>query len=182
MGWYVMVLQTEVLDVTAKGSLSDITMSTLSTKLFGSYPTVDVGSPNLANVAVNGSVFMDRDALSGRFIGVSIEMVLIRINCNGNRWGCILINLTTQEDPMASSYQVGLRSVEQNLINLIPTNTKNRFCVQQHTTDLGVQIDSYNCGIYVLLAFEAFVWGTSPGVVSKDMLQNIRYRYLNICM
>ncbi|GMF48297.1 unnamed protein product [Phytophthora fragariaefolia] len=76
--------ETEVLDIAAKGSLSDITMSTLSTKLFGSYPTVDVASPNLANVAVNGSVFMDRDVLFGLFIGVSIEMVLIPINCNGN--------------------------------------------------------------------------------------------------
>ncbi|GMF59826.1 unnamed protein product [Phytophthora fragariaefolia] len=36
--------ETEVLDLAAKGSLSDITMSTLSTKWFGSYPTVAVAS------------------------------------------------------------------------------------------------------------------------------------------
>ncbi|GMF20625.1 unnamed protein product [Phytophthora fragariaefolia] len=70
----------EVLDLATNGSLSDITKSTLSMKLFGSIPTVVVTSPNLANVAVNESAFMDRDALSGLFIGVSIEMVLVPIN------------------------------------------------------------------------------------------------------
>ncbi|KAF1783777.1 hypothetical protein GQ600_12557 [Phytophthora cactorum] len=45
-----------------------------------------------------------------------------------------------------------------------------------------VQTDSYNCGVYVLLAFKVFCGAEPLGHLDKKTLQCLRYRYLRMCM
>ncbi|ETP53737.1 hypothetical protein F442_01382 [Phytophthora nicotianae P10297] len=54
--------------------------------------------------------------------------------------------------------------------------------VGTYESGLGVQVDSYNCGVYVLLAFEIFCGAEPLGHVDKKTLQCLRYRYLRMCM
>ncbi|OWZ16790.1 Glycoside hydrolase [Phytophthora megakarya] len=43
-------------------------------------------------------------------------------------------------------------------------------------------LDSYNGGVYVLLAFEMFCGSEPLGNLSKTTLQYLRYRYLCMCL
>ncbi|KAI9980281.1 hypothetical protein PInf_026462 [Phytophthora infestans] len=54
--------------------------------------------------------------------------------------------------------------------------------VRAFESGLGVQTDSYNCGIYVLLAFEMFCGAEPLGYLDKKTLQCLRYRYLRKSM
>ncbi|TYZ58093.1 hypothetical protein PybrP1_001415 [[Pythium] brassicae (nom. inval.)] len=47
-------------------------------------------------------------------------------------------------------------------------------------SNTGIQSDSYNCGVFVLLFAEEVVLGHRVGLVSKRELQYLRYRYLCI--
>ncbi|KAF1785472.1 hypothetical protein GQ600_2957 [Phytophthora cactorum] len=47
---------------------------------------------------------------------------------------------------------------------------------------MGVQLDSYNCGLFVLLAFEHVTGVPSVGQMDKKLLMYLRYRYLSLCL
>ncbi|POM62998.1 hypothetical protein PHPALM_27779 [Phytophthora palmivora] len=53
---------------------------------------------------------------------------------------------------------------------------------ESRALECDVQSDSYNCGVYVLLAFEIFCGSESLGHLDKKTLQCMRYRYLRMCM
>ncbi|KAI9995002.1 hypothetical protein PInf_011887 [Phytophthora infestans] len=174
----------EVLDLAAKGRLSDVTMSTVFNKVFGPSPDVIVVSPHAITVSMNIG-HMDVDTLKGSFFGAATERVLIPINCNSSHWCAIMISLATGEvkcyDPMQSTYKVGVRAKAEQLKALLPDRA-GRYHVGFYDADFGIQTDSYNCGIYVLLASEVFSGATSPGVVDSQKLRCLRYRYLKMCM
>lgn len=182
----VMWVQMHVLDVAAKGQLSDDTMSTLLTKLFGPNPMIRVASPGSIRVPVNGEIWTDDDALPALFFGASTEQVLVSVNCNLNHWCVIMIDLEKRRiyfyDPMESTYKVGVRSAAEHIKNLLRVQGFEGCRVQSYGSHLGVQTDNYNCGIYVLVACEVFAGAQSPGLIDKKTLQYLRYRYLSLCI
>ncbi|ETO77469.1 hypothetical protein F444_07341 [Phytophthora nicotianae P1976] len=64
------------------------------------------------------------------------------------------------------------------LISLLPNDARPRPRMQTFEPGLEVQVDSYNCGIYVLLAFEMFCGAEPLGHLDKKTLQCLHYRYL----
>ncbi|KAE9352279.1 hypothetical protein PR003_g4456 [Phytophthora rubi] len=84
-------------------------------------------------------------------------------------------------DSSASSYLVSLRAVAQKLITLLPNDVRPSTRLQIYESGLGIQADNYNCGVYVLLAFEKFCGAKPLGHVDKKTLQCLRYRYLRMC-
>ncbi|OWY99178.1 hypothetical protein PHMEG_00029871 [Phytophthora megakarya] len=158
-------------------------MTNVMTKLFGSNPKVRVASPNMISVPINGKVWTDNQALAALYFGASDEKFMIPVNCNGNHWCSIMIELGEKKriyfyDPMESSYKTGVRSAAQVAKQLVPEQQLDGCRAQSYGSHLGVQTDSYNCGIYVLIAFELFAGAASPGLVDKRTLQYMRYRYL----
>ena len=74
-----------------------------------------------------------------------------------------------------------MRSLAEKLTSMVPDASPRRYRVRVYTDDLGVQVDSYNCGIYMLLAFEIFTGADKMKLLSKKELQYLRYRYLRMC-
>ncbi|ETI34850.1 hypothetical protein F443_18727 [Phytophthora nicotianae P1569] len=124
----------------------------------------------------------------GALDGVSREKILIPLYFNGNHWCAIMIDMTTRSikyyDPMQSSYSKDVRALAERLAGLRPTTATERARVQPYPTDMGVQVGSYNCGIYMLLAFEMFANPDAPKLppLSRKMLAYLRYRYLVLCI
>ncbi|KAG3077192.1 hypothetical protein PC121_g7490 [Phytophthora cactorum] len=85
-------------------------------------------------------------------------------------------------DSSSSTYLTCVRSVAQTLITLLPEGARPSPRVQTYESGLGAQVDSYNCGVYVLLAFEMFCGAESLGHLDKKSLQCLRYRYLYMWM
>eukprot|EP00644_Phytophthora_capsici_P019284 jgi/Phyca11/132892/e_gw1.255.8.1 len=136
-------------------------------------------------VVVEGAVSVNTHELAKMFFGMSNERVLLPINCNGVHWCSIMVDLATSEvliyDPMSSSYMANARDVAQILIPLLPTPAKTRYRIRTYESELGTQMDSYNCGLFVLVAFEMFCGANVPGKRSRSLLQYLRYRYLCMC-
>ncbi|KAF1784425.1 Ulp1 protease family, C-terminal catalytic domain [Phytophthora cactorum] len=86
--------------------------------------------------------------------------------CDSNYWCSIMIDIAKRTvyiyDSMQSSY---LRTVRVT-----------------YDSDLGVQLDNYNCGVFVLLAFEHFTGAPSVGRMDKKLIMYLRYRYLSLCL
>ncbi|EGZ29272.1 hypothetical protein PHYSODRAFT_309714 [Phytophthora sojae] len=112
------------------------------------------------------------DTIREIFFGMSDEKVLIPINASGIHWCCIMIDLTKND----------VRVVAEMLVAIIPDARVKRYRIRRVDGDLGIQFDSYNCGIYVLVSFELFVREERTGALDKDLLKCLRYRYLCMCM
>ncbi|KAI9992732.1 hypothetical protein PInf_014600 [Phytophthora infestans] len=179
--WDLRLLSSEVLDLAAKGRLSDVTMSTVLNKLLGPSPDVIVVSPHAITVSMNTG-HMQVNTLKASFFGASAERVLIPIDCNPSHWCAILINLAAGEvkcyDPMQSTYKVGVRAKAEQLIALLPDRA-GRYHVGFYDADFCIQTDSYNCGIYVPLASEVFSGATSPGLVGNQKLRAAKVTSVN---
>ncbi|GMF26389.1 unnamed protein product [Phytophthora fragariaefolia] len=128
----------------------------------------------------------DAEGLEAIFFGPPSERVIIPVNCNGNHWSSIMIDLGAKHiyfyDPIKSKYKLRVRAVAHRIAVRISGWCQHQYWVQGYTPDLGIQTDSYNCGIYVVVACEISVGTASPGYVDKRTLQYLRYRYLNICL
>lgn len=175
-----------MLDFAAKGSLEDTTMWTAMQKLFGTDNMVVMINPTTVSITRNDSIRTDRDALRVALNEVSSQRILIPINCSGNHWCAIIVNSATDEillyDPMHSSYMASIRAVAGSLVSLLPGAGVKRYRTRLYESSLGIQTDSYNCGVYVLLVFEMLCGANAVGAVDKKMLQCLRYRYLCMCL
>ncbi|ETL94914.1 hypothetical protein L917_07211 [Phytophthora nicotianae] len=176
-----------VLDLAAKGSLCDEIMTTVMTKLFSANPILNVASPHTISVPVNDKIWTDNQALATLIFGAPTGKFLIPVNCNQNHWCSIMVGIGEKKklyyyDPMGSSYKNGVRSAAQVVKQLITDQLLDGCRAQSYGSHLGIQTDSYNCGIYVLLAFELFAGAPSPGILGKKTLQYLRYRYLHMCI
>ncbi|KAF1786541.1 hypothetical protein GQ600_2578 [Phytophthora cactorum] len=83
---------------------------------------------------------------------------------------------------MSSSYSNNTIVLAETLKPLLPLEDSLRFRVSPYATDMGVQVDSYNCGMYVLLAFEEFVGKEPLTYISAKELPFFSYRYLCRCI
>ncbi|OWZ19923.1 LOW QUALITY PROTEIN: hypothetical protein PHMEG_0005748 [Phytophthora megakarya] len=175
---------TELLDLTAKSTISAQTMETVLTKLFHS--DKDVRVITIARVK-NGSISTDQGHFRRGLAGATNKMkVLIPVNCSNNHWCAVLMNLQKGRsyiyDPMASSYLAAVRAVAQTLTRMVPEEARPSTRLINHVLGLRIQTDSYYCGVYVLLAFEMFCGSEPLGNLSKTTLQYLRYRYLCMCL
>ncbi|GMF21154.1 unnamed protein product [Phytophthora fragariaefolia] len=76
-------------------------MGTSLNKLFGADPSTVVASPNIMGVSVSEEVTTDAEGLEAIFFGTSSERVIIPVNCNGNHWSSIMIDLGAKDVPLA---------------------------------------------------------------------------------
>ncbi|EGZ22159.1 hypothetical protein PHYSODRAFT_488787 [Phytophthora sojae] len=116
----------------------------------------------------------------------SRDIVLIPVNCNNNHWCCIMINRATQHitfyDLLNSKYALHVRAVAHKLAGILRSTMRDSFFnVRSFDTDVEIQRDSYNCGVYVLLSFEHFTGAPCFGQVDKTTLEYLRYRYMTMC-
>ncbi|KAE9047384.1 hypothetical protein PR003_g2886 [Phytophthora rubi] len=162
-----------LLYVARKGTLGDKVMQTITAKLFGNNPSI-IGLDCARFGAIIDGINVDE--IKPVMYGVSDEKVLIPINCNGNHWCFIMIDLGNAllyyYDPMASIYAMKLRVLASKLKDVIQVADDRRIRVQPLTTNMGIQVDSYNCGVYNLLAFEMFV---NPGAEPDGLVELERY-------
>ncbi|POM67919.1 Hypothetical protein PHPALM_15984, partial [Phytophthora palmivora] len=162
----------DMVDLAAKETLSAQVMQMILHKLFGAEPGVRVIDPSNLGIS-NGAITTDSGISNG-------------LNCNNNHWCGVLMNLEKGRvyvyDSMASSYATSIRAVTQQMIPMIPESARPSARLVTHDPGLGIQSDSYNCGVYVLLAFEIFCGSEPLGHLDKKTLQCMRYRYLRICM
>ncbi|GMF18831.1 unnamed protein product [Phytophthora fragariaefolia] len=147
---------------------------TLLNKLFGADPSIIVASPNIVSVSVSEEVTTDAEGLEAIFFGTSSERVIIPVNGNGNHRSSIMIDLGAKHiyfyDPMKSKYKLGVRAVAHHIAVRISGWRQHQYRFLGYTPDLGIQTDSYNCGIYVVVACEIFAGTASPGYVDKRTL------------
>ncbi|GMF50232.1 unnamed protein product [Phytophthora fragariaefolia] len=141
------------------------------------------GSTSTLGVVVDGHVTANQSDTLLAIPVLSNEIVLFPVNCSGNQWCSVMLYLNKRKvfiyDSSASSYLVSLRAVAQKLITLLPIDVRPSPRLHVFEPGLGVQVDNYNCGVYVLLAFEIFL--ASPiRYVNKQTLQCLRYRYLRV--
>ncbi|GMF52109.1 unnamed protein product [Phytophthora fragariaefolia] len=137
------------------------------------------------NACADGHVMANQSDIQLAMSGLSNEIVLFPVNCNGNHWCSVMLDLNKRKvficDSSASSYLVSLRVVAQKLITLLPIDVRPSTRLHVFEPGLGVQVDNYNCGVYVLLAFEIFCGASPFGYVNKQTLQCLRCRYLRLC-
>ncbi|KAL4105412.1 hypothetical protein PRIC1_003477 [Phytophthora ramorum] len=176
----------DMVDLAAKETLSAQVMQMILHKLFGADHSVRVIDPSNLGIS-NGAVTTDSGYFKRALAGVTQNMkVLFPINCNNNHWCAVLMNLEKGRvyvyDSMSSSDAVSIRAVAQQIIALLPGDVRPSARLQIHDPGLGVQSDSYNCGMYVLLSFEMFCGSEPIGHLDKKTLQCMRYRYLRMCM
>lgn len=161
-------------------------MHMVLTKKFGQDPNVVVFEASMLGAVVDGHMGADKESIRRKMEGLSNQKVLFPVNCNGNHWCSVMMNLEKGKvaiyDSSSSTYLVSVRSVAQVLISLLPNGVNPSQRVQTYESGLGAQVDSYNCGIYVLLAFEMFCGAEPLGYIGKKTLQCLRYRYLRMCM
>ncbi|ETP04967.1 hypothetical protein F441_18341 [Phytophthora nicotianae CJ01A1] len=158
--------QIEVLALVGKELISDEVMHKLLTKLFLPGSGVVVFDASTLGVVVDGEVSTSNDVIREALSGVS-----------NKKSGTVDVY-----DSSSSSYLDGVRAVAQNMMIFLPTNVKKPARGRTFESSLGVQTDSYNCGIYVLLAFEIFYGAETLGYLDKKTLQCLRYRYLRKMM
>ncbi|GMF56100.1 unnamed protein product [Phytophthora fragariaefolia] len=135
----------------------------------------------------HGPIVTDRGHFKRALVGATKSMkVLWPINCNNNHWCAVLMDLQKGRvyiyDSMATSYTTSVRVVAEQLITTLAADVRPSSRFMTHDPGLGVQTDSYNCGVYVLLAFELFCGSEPLGHLDKKTLQCMRYRYLCMCM
>jgi hypothetical protein len=98
-----------------------------------------------------------------------------------------MINCASEDivfyDPMGSSHSEDVKTIANDIVPLLPAPTKRRrYYVHPYNADLGIQLDNYNCGLFVLVACEIYCGASSPGPNERALLQYLRYRYLCMCL
>ncbi|ETO99761.1 hypothetical protein F441_22819 [Phytophthora nicotianae CJ01A1] len=177
-------VQAEALELVGKSPLGDGTVNTLMLKLFAErVDTIGIDTSIAGNV-MNG--FLPVDTMKSVLLGATGEKILIPVICGKNHWCSIMIDLTCKDvliyDPMNSSYGSKVRPLADKLVTMLPDFAPRKYRVRLYLSELGVQVDSYNCGMYMLLAFEVFAGANTLSLLSRKELQYLRYRYLCMCI
>lgn len=178
-------MQAAILDLVGKTCLSEDTMNIVMAKLFGSRSDVIIVDPSIIG-SVEGEAMPGIAAVfADVFASVTNEKIFIPVCCSKNHWCGISLDLEMAEaavyDPMGSTYALKVRALTEALLVQLPDYAPRKFRVRPYHTDLGVQVDSYNCGIYVLVAFEEIAGAKGLCMLSRKELQYLRYRYICMC-
>ncbi|ETK82055.1 hypothetical protein F441_12745 [Phytophthora nicotianae CJ01A1] len=143
-------------------------METLMDKLFEPRRNVVCVKPTRLGVVTDGVIALKKPDLINLFEGISSEFVLIPFLCNGMHWCSIMARLSTSEvfyyDPMLSCFGNQAKAVAKTIQPLLSPSGSTRVRVRPYVFSLRTQTYSYNCGLFVLVAFEMFCGASSPGV------------------
>ncbi|KAL3656799.1 hypothetical protein V7S43_018256 [Phytophthora oleae] len=179
---------TELLYVAGKGTLGCKAIQTILTKLFSSCSSITALDCTLFGQVENGVTTTHIDVIKSALCGICTGKILIPINCIGNHWCGIMIDMEAGKinyyDPMQSSYTKDVRALAERIASLLPMPNTERIRVIPYSTDMGIQMDTYNCGVYVLLAFEMFADPEASELqqITRKALAYLRYRYLVLCV
>lgn len=153
-------------------------------KLFAAREDTIAVDTSIAGNVMNG--FLAVETMKDVFAGMTNQKILIPVICNKNHWCAVMMDLSLKEvfiyDPMSSSYGVKVRPLAEKMVALLPDFATRKYRIRPYTSELGVQVDSYNCGMYMLLAFEIFAGAENLYLLSRKELQYLRYRYLCMCI
>ncbi|KAG3083065.1 hypothetical protein PI124_g19028 [Phytophthora idaei] len=101
----------------------------------------------------------------------------------GPQWCAIRLTLERNEityyDSMRLSNALTLRSLAHRLVPHLP-QTEGRYRVDAYVSEMGTQLDSYNCGGYILLAFAMYCGAEIVGGLRKKILHFLRYHSLQM--
>ncbi|KAG1702270.1 hypothetical protein DVH05_010060 [Phytophthora capsici] len=176
--------QVEALELVGKSALGDNSVDILLSNLFASRAEVITVNTGLTGNVMNG--YASVETMLSIFLGVTTEKVLIPVICGKNHWCSVMMDLSQIEvfiyDPMNSTYGVNIRPLIEKLVAMVPDFVPRKYRTRAYQSDLGVQVDNYNCGIYMLVAFEIFCGAESLSLLSKKEIQYLRYRYLCMCI
>lgn len=115
-----------------------------------------------------------------------LPLLLIAVNVDGNHWCALVANVSagivTVFDPQQCRDRIKqLKAVAvKEIFPLLPgRETGYKFAVFPSMT----QVDNYNCGLFVLIFFEAMLSGSSVSDIDddddrKELMQLFRYKYL----
>lgn len=171
-----------VLDFAGQIPLSDYAMKAALERLTASTDSVTFVSPHLsATLELEDT----KKLLKRMFRQPGVEHVVLPVLFGKNPWRGLFVSHRTRElvyydpkdaDGVAKSYGLAL----ENVLPLLPGTTKYR--LRRYVAGAGTQSDNYNCGVFVLLATEAHVFGRATGRINKHTLQFLRYRYHCMCL
>ncbi|KAG2796160.1 hypothetical protein PC129_g22615 [Phytophthora cactorum] len=115
--------------------------------LIGKTQLSDDGTGSFGDVVTSDTMIIFADAAAGG----NNEKILIPLCCHKNHWCRIVVDAPLKDacvyDLMFSSYNVSVRSIEEKLATKQPDYAPRKYCEHHYQGDLGVQVDSYNCGI-----------------------------------
>ena len=135
----------------------------VSASVFGSVHGVDSLSLSTLQTAVDG--------------GFDAQYICIPLAMYGNHWCGVVIDrncgVVCYYDP-ASSYAGELEAIARQKVLRV---TDNHYRVRRFVPD-AVQLDNYNCGVFLLMFFESYVAGSGFAGFDRDGLQCIRLRYM----
>lgn len=127
-----------------------------------------------------------REMFRGVFDNEVTAHVVVPLNLGNDHWCGIVVHVERQEilhyDPMASSYTLVARKVALELSRLGAEHYGSQFRVRAYEASSGIQLDNYNCGVFLLLFAEETILGKRVGRVYRHTLQYLRYRYLCMCL
>ncbi|KAJ8538933.1 hypothetical protein ON010_g12941 [Phytophthora cinnamomi] len=150
----------EHLDLAGKRAVGDATMNFLLTKLFGGREGVAFIEPGNISIVESGIPRIGTAALSKLVGDLGKEFILLPINCDGVQWCSIMIDIANAQvrvyDPMYSTYSDSVKELAKTIVSSLPPPTKSRCHITPYVAELGHQVDSFNCGIFVLIACELF--------------------------
>ncbi|OWZ12660.1 hypothetical protein PHMEG_00014139 [Phytophthora megakarya] len=167
-----------------KSTLGDCTINALMLKLFGEREDIIVVDTSVAGNVMNG--YQPVQSMKNIFEVVHGKKILIPVICGKNHWCSIMMDLQLKDvciyDPMNSTYGVHVRPLADKLANMVPDAAPRTYRIRKYDGDLGVQLDTYNCGIYMLVAFEQFAGAENLGLLNRKVIEFLRYRYLCMCI
>ncbi|OWZ03801.1 hypothetical protein PHMEG_00024405 [Phytophthora megakarya] len=127
-------------------------MCIVTRKLFGKDDNVTFVDPSMLGIVLNGLITLDTEQIRTILRFSRSEFIPIPVNCNRNHWCGIMIGLSSKElhiDPMCSKYITFVRAAVHKLAQLLHTTiTGTAYTVHDYCTDVGIQYDNYNCGVY----------------------------------
>ncbi|POM65766.1 Hypothetical protein PHPALM_18472 [Phytophthora palmivora] len=145
--------QAEILDLLAKTQLSYDTMNMVMAKLFGARNDVVIVDSSLVGSVDSRQTSLNTSIFSQVFAGKTSEKILIPVCWRKNHWCGIMMNLGLTGvciyDSMGSSYALSVRGVAEKLVTQLPDYTPRIYRMHHYQSDLGVQVDSHNRGVYV---------------------------------
>ncbi|KAI9999295.1 hypothetical protein PInf_004117 [Phytophthora infestans] len=168
----------EILDLIGKTQLSNDTMGFVMSSLFESKASIITLDTNVIGPIEHGAVSGPMTVFADMFKNLSKEKILIPVCCNKNHWCGIMVDVERTEaivyDPMDSTYMVGVRALTEKIVTQLSNFAPRQYRVSPYRGNLGVQVDSFNCGMYVLLAFEVFAGADGLSYLNRKGLQYLR--------
>lgn len=114
----------EHLDVAGKGSLWGHHFNCCDAGVFRSTKCTFYMEPTKCAVMIDGRVSADTKQLTNLSAGLTNDIILLPINCNGVHWCSIMVNIANADvqmyDPMCSSSLEQVQDVAKVVVRLLP--------------------------------------------------------------